>query len=243
MAERVSAPSGNGDGGDASISESQQTALRSGTYVVQVPKDQVYRVPTPDKAEIAERHRNKPEKQCRWCGCCSCVLAVLVLAVAAAVVLSILLNRKHPQFHVQSLAAVDGKRPDYRMRLQAVNPNGKVDILYGEGGEASLCFRKQEIATGNYPAFLHRHGDTTAFDLLLRGSDVVLPREIERSFANSTAGNRKLQVSLKMKIPARMNLWELKTGSKKLGVACDVMVDALAKGTRLLSQECTTKRL
>ncbi|KAF7140975.1 hypothetical protein RHSIM_Rhsim06G0084300 [Rhododendron simsii] len=41
--------------------ESSDLGPRSGTYVVQVPKDQIYRFPTPKHALIAERHCKQPQ--------------------------------------------------------------------------------------------------------------------------------------------------------------------------------------
>ncbi|KAH7524420.1 hypothetical protein FEM48_Zijuj06G0117300 [Ziziphus jujuba var. spinosa] len=270
MAERVLPPSGDDDDNNNNNNnninsgqiqplsqqsqQQQQTTLCSGTYVVQVPKDQVYRVPTPQQAEIADRHRNNAQRSknktcCSCCCCFSVLVVVLVVLGIASIVFSVFLKHKDPVFYVESLTAVNGSRSDtknlrqdYRMRLKVVNSNKKIDILYKEGGEASLCFRKQEIALGKYPTFFQHHKNTTTFDLVLHGSDVVLPKEMEKSMKN---GSQKVHVflSLNMKIPVRMKLWKLKTGSKKFGVACDVMVDTLAKGTRILSQECNTKRL
>lgn len=74
-------------------------AFMSGTYVVQIPKDKIYRVPPPENALIAERHRNNrgnnnnnnsnTNKRCcsrRLCWLLCFVVLVLLLGLIALVV-------------------------------------------------------------------------------------------------------------------------------------------------------------
>ncbi|KAI3460017.1 hypothetical protein Pfo_016680 [Paulownia fortunei] len=62
---------------DDPLPESSQPTFHSGTYVVQVPKDQIYRVPPPENAFMLEERNRKQNKQKRssCCfGCChSCI--------------------------------------------------------------------------------------------------------------------------------------------------------------------------
>lgn len=159
----------------------------------------------------------------------------------------IFLKHKDPKFSVEHLAAVNGSntkakdlRPDYRLTIKAVNSNKRVGILYKEGGVVSLSFRKQEIAVGKYPTFFHDHKNTTTLNLVLHGSNVALPKEIENGMKRESSKVHVL-FTLKMKLPSRTKVWNLKTGTKEFGVDCNVMVDTLAKGTSVLSQECRTK--
>ncbi|PIN19346.1 hypothetical protein CDL12_07977 [Handroanthus impetiginosus] len=55
---------------------SQLPVFLPGTYVVQVPKDQIYRVPPPENAiMLAERGKNKQNRRssCCFCSCLSCI--------------------------------------------------------------------------------------------------------------------------------------------------------------------------
>ncbi|XVF39496.1 hypothetical protein PTKIN_Ptkin01aG0039200 [Pterospermum kingtungense] len=77
------------------IQQPDLPAFRSGTYVVQVPKDRIYRVPPPENALIAERHRNNQGSNCnnyrrccsrRMCWFLSLVILVMVLGFIAFIV-------------------------------------------------------------------------------------------------------------------------------------------------------------
>lgn len=61
---------------DDPLPVSSQPAVQPATYVVQVPKDQIYRVPPPEHAFIlAERHANQKKQKGSCClsgqACCS----------------------------------------------------------------------------------------------------------------------------------------------------------------------------
>ncbi|XVE60470.1 hypothetical protein DITRI_Ditri05aG0131300 [Diplodiscus trichospermus] len=82
--------------------QQREPVFRPGTYVVQVPKDLIYRVPPPENALIAERHRNTHQgnnNDNRWC--CSrlwtwllvIVIIVLLLGIIAGIVYIYLIKR------------------------------------------------------------------------------------------------------------------------------------------------------
>ncbi|XWS15024.1 hypothetical protein CRYUN_Cryun35bG0059100 [Craigia yunnanensis] len=74
-----------------------QPAFRPGTYVVQVPKDQIiYRVPPPENALIADRHQGNNNRRCcsrPWSWLLSLAILVLVLVIIALVVYMYLIKR------------------------------------------------------------------------------------------------------------------------------------------------------
>ncbi|KAK4434185.1 NDR1/HIN1-like protein 13 [Sesamum alatum] len=50
------------------------------TYVVQIPKDQIYRVPPPENAHmLEERTRNPPKKKRSSCCLCSCFSSLVMI--------------------------------------------------------------------------------------------------------------------------------------------------------------------
>jgi len=227
-------------------------AFRSGTYVVQVPKNQIYRGPPPENAVIAERHRNPAHNTTkRPCGSCcrlscSCVLPLLILVLVLGLIagiFSVLLRPKDPIFKAERVAFNRlNSYPEYDIRLRAKNPNKIFGILYKKGGVASLSFRQREIAKGSYPTFYQDHNNSTVFGILFRGSNnVVLPTEIEKSMKTQKP-RVQVSFSLKMDVMARMRIGLLNSGSMKLAVACDLTVDTLAKDTRILTQKCRTER-
>ncbi|KAL5559031.1 hypothetical protein UlMin_035242 [Ulmus minor] len=266
MAERVEPPPSGTDSHTLqplihnpqleSISETPQpdplTQQKPGySYVVQVPKDQIYRVPPPENAVILEQHRNPfpNKKKFRPCGslCCCVILFVAVLVLALALVaslFSIYLKPKLPNFHVERID-VDSKpsgsygsaysQPEYKITLRSENLNTKLDISYKKGGVTWLLYKKNKIASGNYPSFNQKHDNSTVFSVVLRGLKPELSKEIEKSL------KREVSLSLMMKVPARTEVVTWNTGRVELEIACQVKVDSLAKGhTRILSGQCHT---
>ncbi|KZV28917.1 hypothetical protein F511_13712 [Dorcoceras hygrometricum] len=56
---------------DDPLPVSSQPAIQPATYVVQVPKDQIYRVPPPEHAlMLAERHANQKKQKGSYCFSC-----------------------------------------------------------------------------------------------------------------------------------------------------------------------------
>ncbi|KAK9270726.1 hypothetical protein L1049_026309 [Liquidambar formosana] len=183
---------------------------RAGTYVVQVPKDQIYRVPPPEHALIAERRRNP-------------------LGIS-----SIVLKPKDPKSYIEHVLVKTMHAFPHTLCRQ--NPNAKTGIFYNQGGNVSLSFGQQEIAVGKYPIFYQGHENST-FNTDLNVSNTVLPKEIERSMKSE---NSKVHISLSllMNAPLKLKMGGVKSESRKIVVTCNLMLDTLAKDTHILSQEC-----
>ncbi|KAJ7959033.1 Late embryogenesis abundant (LEA) hydroxyproline-rich glycoprotein family [Quillaja saponaria] len=235
--------------------ETQLANFSAGTYVVQIPKDLIYRVPPPENAYFVKNHQIAPQNntKIRPCGCfsCCCIIILVVIIVAMAIIVGSFFaafsNPKDPTFSIQrvlvknSSSTTHTPNPVYDITLKAHNPNSRLDISYKEGGTASLSFKQNEIASGSYPVFDQGSDDSEVFDINLKEKTKVLPLEIKKSIKNDKP---KVHVTfgLKMNFPTRLKFGIL---YKKMvfQVTCKVTVDSLAKGTRLLSQQCDTKRL
>lgn len=228
--------------------QSQYATFESGTYVVQVPKDQIYRIPPPENATIVERHRDPSKKKKPVC-CNFICLGILgffllfIILLITGLYVSVTMS-KDPRFSVQRLVynnKTKSHRPDYTITLKSQNPNSQVAVLYKKGGDdAFLNLKTQEIATATYPSFEQDGGNSKEFALIFHGSKIKLPKDIEKS---STSSKQKVHVkfSLSMDIPGRMRRGALKK-SMIFHVECDFTVDTLVKGTRVLNQECRTNR-
>lgn len=72
------------------ITNDDQSAFRSGTYVVQIPKDQIYRFPPPENALHAQQRNidsNQKKRACMSCCLCFALLAaILVILLGIALV-------------------------------------------------------------------------------------------------------------------------------------------------------------
>ncbi|KAJ4840331.1 hypothetical protein Tsubulata_023745 [Turnera subulata] len=226
------------------------------TYIVQVPKDQIYRVPPPENALIAARHKNpEQKKKVKVCGLspavCIGIFVAVLLVIALTVTLSILLRKpEHPEFKVQNVLiknppskhSKDSIIPRYQIKLDVENPNEKSGVTYKGGGVATLSFKEQKIATGKFPGFDQDPAGTKRLDVPLKGSSKVssLPKPIQKAIKG--AGSKEgVELSLDMDIPVKMQLNAVKKGDANLKVSCIFKVDKLAKGSRILSQKCKTK--
>ncbi|XWS21527.1 hypothetical protein CRYUN_Cryun30bG0061800 [Craigia yunnanensis] len=106
MEERVTLPTYiNNPNSHQEIAQVQvnqaKPAFRPGTYVVQVPKDQIYRVPPPEN-ELIARYRNTHQgnnidnRRCcsrPWTWLLALVILVLVLAIIAGIVYMYIIKR------------------------------------------------------------------------------------------------------------------------------------------------------
>ncbi|CAL0305552.1 unnamed protein product [Lupinus luteus] len=219
-----------------------------GTYVVQVPKDQVYRIPPPENARIAEYYRNSPGKdKKRSCCCCFfiCLIVFIVILIIIGALIgglfSIVLKPKNPKFSIQRFQLKNSTHPLYNIILKVNNPNSKVGINYKEGGDVSLSLKQREIASGAYPSFYEAHDSSKEIRLALKASKYDLPKEVNKSMKNK---KKKVNVTftLTMKLHAQMKMWSLRSGTITYSITCQVKVDTLAKNTRVISQQCETKR-
>ncbi|OWM90244.1 NDR1/HIN1-like protein 13 [Punica granatum] len=234
--------------------------------VVQIPKDQIYRVPPPENALIIERHRNPPKKanQKKLCGCCSWCSCLSIWVVILALVAIFVMIRTLPStmsfaflprvpvyriehFSVKNLthsAHHENKSHlHYEITLKDENKNPVTGILYHEDGIVSLLCRGKEIAGGKYPAFNQDGKETKDVKLTLEGLNIHLPEDINKSM-KSTTPKVHVPFLLEMDVPAGMKIGLLKSGTLKFTVSCNFVVDTLGEkqGTRILSQECVTRR-
>ncbi|KAM1119808.1 hypothetical protein ACFX2B_043346 [Malus domestica] len=226
--------------------------FRSGTYIVQVPKDQNYHVPPLENAHIFERHQDPSRKRKRPLCCnlyCIGIIAFIVLLVVMLVrIFSIMFaNSENPIFSIERVVVHSKSNglPDYSVTLRVQNPNSRLAIVYN-GGDTSLHFRQKTIANGKYPSLTQGVGKSEEVTIVIHGANVILPKEIKKSLgvSESSSNTKKVQVSLSlnMNIPARLSIGTLKSRSMKFHVTCDITVDKLSKRTKVLRQECKTQR-
>lgn len=143
------------------------------TYIVQIPRDQIYRVPPPAHAKIVERYRN-PSRQREGCGGkCGLWIVVALISLAAIVGIGVAIvhmffsSSKTPEFSVTKVLVKNPPtshakhtHPTYEISLQAGNPNERMGISYEYGGKASLSFKKKKIGGGEYPSLSQEAKDS-----------------------------------------------------------------------------------
>lgn len=229
------------------------------TYVIQIPKNQVYRVPPPENAIIAERFRNGPgpetnkAKKPRLSGRLLISIVVLIVFIIIAITMMILylvLSPNGPMFSVLKVVVIQNpksstksknKHPSYEISLAAKNPNTRTGFDYETSGGVALLFGGKEIANGKFPAFHQEKDNSTKLKLVMSGStNAGLPHEMEKTM-NETKSKEPLSLALAMDVRMKMEFWFIKTWIMDSKTNCDFKVSTLGPDSRVVSQKCHSK--
>ncbi|KAI3750675.1 hypothetical protein L2E82_21411 [Cichorium intybus] len=219
----------------------------SGTYVVQVPKDLIYRTPPPENALIIERHRNattKKQSNCAKYVLISIAIIVLLLGLICAIML-IVIKKDDPKFriervHVTTKGKTGQKKTEFDITLTSRNPNSNTVIIFNDHGKAALSFKEKRFAMGKFPSTEQSPKNSKDVKLTLTSkSNTKLPMEIRKSM-NATAGKsqRHVEIFLEFRVPVKMKFGTLRMKSKTISMLCHFKVNNLAKSPRILSQDC-----
>ncbi|XP_009615539.1 NDR1/HIN1-like protein 13 [Nicotiana tomentosiformis] len=234
-----------------------QPPFASGTYVVQVPKDQIYRIPPPENALIVESHRNQNRKPRRSCCYSRRCIYIVVMLVFIGVIIGLIIGltklfTKHddPQFSVKQVLLkklqLQHKRPQYQyeydITIEAKNPNQRSRILYyEEDGDVSLYFKQKKIAQGNFPDLDQGPKSSTDIKVILHNGKIdQLPKEVEKNM-NSTNSNQHLSLSLSMDVPIKFKVWGISSKRKNIELCCSLTVNTLTKNSHVNNQKCLSK--
>jgi hypothetical protein len=226
------------------------------TYVVKVQKDQIYRVPPPENAYLAERYRaGAGASKQRSTSRSPCVmrtlgalLATAVLVGAAIAICVVVLRPGLPGFSVDGLsvsvhnaAGSNGqqRRVDYHFFLTAVNPDKMSALWYKDGGTARLTHQGTTLlAKGVVGQPADGGEDATDFSVVLHGTQQHgghAPRAVEKGLAGS-----KDAVALRLTVEAtvQVHIGALGFGQRRLAVDCELSAAGLKKDVHVLKQEC-----
>ncbi|KAJ1285892.1 hypothetical protein BS78_03G312600 [Paspalum vaginatum] len=230
-----------------------------GTYVVQVPKDKVFRVPPPENARLFEHYTRRAKRRCR-CSCarvCACLLAALlalaVLLGALAGVLYLVFRPRRPAYTVQGLA-VSGLAgvgnasspaafsPEFDATVRADNsPNGKVGVRYeGDRSSVSVSYDGVLLADGVWPAFYQGPRNVTVFVAKAKGSGIRFSQSVRGQMAAAEM-LRSVPFDVDIEVPVRLQLGKLRTWAVPVRARCTVAVDKLAADAKVVSRSCDVK--
>ncbi|XVF15160.1 hypothetical protein REPUB_Repub09cG0126200 [Reevesia pubescens] len=202
------------------------------TYVVQVPKDQIYRVPPPENARIVESYRkaakaplkNKRKPCLKYFICIAIVLFVIFIMIGVTL---IVINRsftpKAPVFSVSKLHVKQHKD--------------------GVEDEAKLMFWTKTLGWGAFPSLYQNGGDSNVIHVKVNGHNdqkVPLPPNVQKS-TNDKKTKHQIFLVLNFNSPLLLNVWIFKMWSKDLHVKCNFRVSTIGEGTKILIQDCKTK--
>ncbi|KAH7656230.1 Late embryogenesis abundant protein LEA-2 subgroup domain-containing protein [Dioscorea alata] len=223
--------------------------FRSETYIVQVPKEQIYRIPPPENAYLAEQYKNNLNRR-RKSPCLTylpwllAVIAAVGITIAiVALVFYLVVRPSVPEVSIEAFAAKNlnhnsrWEKPKYDISMKTLNPSANMGYIYGSGGKASMSHKGVVIASGEPPRFDQPSHNETAFHLVLRGSSNKLPKEIQRSLKGP---KEIVTLSLSVNYVVRLKIGVIEL-SKSMSIQCDFRVSKFAKGTKIVSQECSVE--
>lgn len=219
-----------------------------GTYVIQLPKDQIFSYPPPENAtNFRHLSSRKPRRSCcRLCVCYTIFILFLIIAAAAisAGVLYLIFRPKAPKYTVLDVAirglnltSASAMSPVFDVSIRAENPNKKIGIYYLSGSEVEVSYSDIILSNGALPAFYQPSRNVTVFQTALEGSDVVLSNNVRLAMANEQRkGN--VPFRLNVKAPVKIKVGSVKTWKITVKVKCDVAVNALSQQSKIVSKDC-----
>lgn len=231
------------------------------TYVVQIPRDNVCRIPPPEHARIVEEHlrkvaATKPQtKRRRRRFRCSIALPIfLIIAVAAIAYLTArntLFRPIAPAFTVARIRSDNltapakasnstARRPppEFRVSIHAENRNPWMFVSYVGRGPATLAFKDKLIAQGKIPAFINADDDGASnFTVSLAGKGAAAQPKAMKDKLN---GDQEKFMELTLDLEVEMTSY-LRNERMKLQIYCDFRVrNSLTKNAKITSQVCGT---
>ncbi|ESR59618.1 NDR1/HIN1-like protein 13 [Citrus sinensis] len=224
----------------------------AGTYVIQVPKDQIYRVPPPENADRIKglsrrRRKSRSTTTCccfRFC-CCSLLLLVLLLAIAAGV-FYLVFRPESPNYSVDgvSIAGLNLTSPSsvvsprFDVSVTADNPNDKIGIYYERGSSVEVSYKDVALCDGEWPQFYQPSNNVTVFKTLLKGSSIELTSSMRKDLVAAQTSGKTVPFKVNLRVPVKIKVGSVKTWTIKVKVRCDLTVDKLTSQSKIVSKDC-----
>ncbi|KAK7385866.1 hypothetical protein VNO78_31792 [Psophocarpus tetragonolobus] len=232
-------------------SPSEKPVPPPGTYVIKIPKDQVYRVPPPENARRFDQYTHRKNRRSRCCCCCywlvGILLTLIVLLALAAGVLYLVFRPKAPIYSIESIAirginvtsrsSAAAISPEFNVTVKADNPNGKIGIRYLKDSSAEVFYNDARLCNGALPAFYQPSQNVTVFGTVLTGNGIELRREDERALMDAQS-KQKVPLTVRIRAPVKIKVGSLSTWKITVKVDCDVTVNELTAQAKIGSKSC-----
>ncbi|KAK9280073.1 hypothetical protein L1049_013758 [Liquidambar formosana] len=219
-----------------------------GTYVIQIPKDQIYRVPPPENARRFEKLTRRKTRRSPCC-CCLCWLlsfiALLVVLIAiSAGIFYLVVRPKSPKYSVDNVSITGFNissslaiSPEFDVTVRAENPNKKISIYYEKDSSVNIYYSDVKLCSGVLPVFYQPSKNVTVFQTALSGSGIVLGSTVHETLVNAQ-NQGQIPFKLKLKAPVRIKVGSVKTWTITVKVSCDITVNKLTADAQILSKDC-----
>ncbi|XP_020258601.1 NDR1/HIN1-like protein 13 [Asparagus officinalis] len=214
------------------------------TYIIQLPKDQIYRIPPSENASIIDRHTadldSKHIRRGSPCINCSCWLLRILLLLGIVTLLSgvIFFLTVRPSVPTFNIARVVANTTRYKFMMMSRNKSLRMGFYYQRDGNVVLAYKSAEIAGGNTPEFYHGYKSVKEFEIVADGLKRALPKEVKRSLNGS---REALPLTVSARFPVKLKVGSLRLWRMRMRILCDVKVRSLGKRTHVLSEKCKPK--
>lgn len=222
-----------------------------GTYVVQIPKDQIYRVPPPENDRLFRRYISRRPRRgsCRRC-CCTVVALLLLLLLSASLLAAVfyfVARPRSPRYAVISvsvrgfnLTAARPISPELTVGIRADNPNKAIGIYYRAGSSVVAAYDEVELARGALPVLYQGTRNVTELTVNLTASGLLLAGDVRGGLSSAQRiGN--VPLDLDVTAPVRVRAWGVRSWTIKVRVKCKVGLNKLAEDANTVSSKCRVR--
>ncbi|TKY57074.1 YLS9 protein [Spatholobus suberectus] len=222
-----------------------------GTYVIQIPKDQVYRVPPPENARRYDQYTRPKHRRSRCCCCCCWLIGIIfifvVLLAISAGVLYLVFRPEAPKYSIENIAirginvtspsSAAAISPEFNVTVKADNPNDKIGIRYLKDSSAEVFYNDARLCNGALPAFYQPSNNVTVFATALRGNGIELRSEDQRALLGAQT-KREVPLTVRIRAPVKIKVASVTTWKITVKVDCDVTVNELTAQAKIVSKNC-----
>jgi hypothetical protein len=238
------------DSQTTSSDEPPKTPPPAGTYVIQVPKEQVYRYPPPENSRRYANYTRKKTHPCRRCCCCLCgliifLITLVVLLILAAGAVALIFLPEKPNYELNSIA-VKGMNlnsslsvisPEFDISIKADNNrNAKIGFHYDTDSSVEIFYKDVSLCRSAFPIFYQPPNNVTVIQMVLKSNGVELARSDRRALVKAVEKRRvPLSLAVNVALKVKVGFMMLKIG---LEHHCDVTVDELTAQARIVHKDC-----
>ncbi|XP_020579544.1 NDR1/HIN1-like protein 13 [Phalaenopsis equestris] len=213
------------------------------TYIVQVPKDQIYRVPPKENARLVEEYRaHFASLRKRRTPCLNfflrflCVfISIAIPLLAASLVFYIVVRPTAPVFDVDCVEMESKALFEIFMEVKNPSIGMGYSIEKSVGRGVRLSYKGKVLMDGESPELDLKAKESKRFKLGLHGEKKAVLEEVEESLQGS---KKAVELKLMVGMPVRAQIWRLRLWRMKMKVECDVRLKGMGKVMKVLSQDC-----
>ncbi|KAL1558293.1 NDR1/HIN1-like protein 13 [Salvia divinorum] len=218
------------------------------TYVVRLPREQIFRYPPPGNAVKYEKLSRDREGRRFCCRCCCFTLCLLFLLIIAAAVsagaMYLVFGFQSPTYtvtkvsvHGMNLTSAAPISPGFDVTVRAENPNRKVGIYYLKESSVNVYYDGVMLGYGVLPDFYQPRKNVTVIRATVAGSAVVLGGAVKTKLRNAQSRG-KVPLVLTVEAPVKFKVGPVKTWEITAKVKCDVVLDKFSDKAQIVCKHC-----